>query len=134
MGFADDHHVLIRVQDASAELLGQDVGMDVLELLTEPFQLRHPPRTSGRRGPRPPRLCLLLSDFVSQVDRSEPRFVPGVWRWSAAGRGALTPGESVSALRTTEAAKRSLETPEAGDAFTHMEDRPDDNHSRAAQQ
>lgn len=93
IGLINDHHIFILVQHASVEVFGQHVRMDLLQLQTEPFQLRHPLLLSGHRRLRRRWPLPLLLNLPGQIDGSQPGLLSRVGARSLFGCGGLTPAE-----------------------------------------
>lgn len=100
--FVDDNYIFILVQHASVEMFGQHVGVNVLKLLTESFQLCGPSLQWGQLRFCCPCLRLLLLDLPGQIYRPQPWFLPPVSVWSVFG--GLTPARGRSCPRTRLAA------------------------------
>lgn len=101
MRFIDDNYVFILVQHAPVEVFGQHVRVNILKLLTEPFQLHHPPLFVGQRGLHMTRLLLVLLHLLGQVDGSQPVFLSCVGAWSVFSSSGVSPATGLCCLRTT---------------------------------
>lgn len=75
IGLVNDDYILILVQNTFVEMFSQDVRMNVLKLLTEPFQLRCPSLQLGQLRFCCPRLHLLPLDLPSEIYRPQSRFL-----------------------------------------------------------
>lgn len=100
IGLADNDYILILVQNTFVEMFSQDVGMNVLKLLTEPLQLCRPSLQLGHLRFGCPCFRLLPLDLLSEIYRPQSRFLPRVCVWSLLGSSGLTPVRGRSCSRT----------------------------------